>query len=70
MTQQTVQPVKPAISPEQIILAIKNMEKELQEAFIEDLLAAVSPEYLESIREAREDYKEGRVYSHEDVFGE
>lgn len=70
MSQQIVQPVKPAISPEQIILAVKNMEKEQQEAFIEDLLAAVSPEYLESIREAREDYKEGRVYSHEDVFGE
>ncbi|OQX18808.1 MAG: hypothetical protein BWK80_37690 [Desulfobacteraceae bacterium IS3] len=70
MTQQIVQPIRSAISPEQIIMAIKNMEKELQEAFIEDLLAAVSPEYLESIGEAREDYKEGRVYSHEDVFGE
>ncbi len=55
MTQQTVQPVKPAISPEQIILAIKNMEKEQQEAFIEDLLATVSPEYLESIRSADEE---------------
>ncbi len=70
MAQQIIQPVKPAISPDQIILAVKAMEKEQQEAFIEDLLAAVSPEYLESIREAREDYKEGRVFSHEEVFGE
>lgn len=58
------------MSSEQIISAIKNMEKTQQEAFIEDLLAAVSPEYLESIREARADYREGRFYSHEDVFGE
>jgi|WetSurMetagenome_2_1015567.scaffolds.fasta_scaffold35299_3 hypothetical protein len=26
-------------------------------------------EYLASIREAREDYREGRVYSYEEVFG-
>jgi hypothetical protein len=34
----------------------------------EDLLAGISPEYLASIREAREDYRRGRVLSHEDVF--
>jgi len=34
----------------------------------EDLLAAMSPEYLASIREAREDYRRGRVLSHENVF--
>ncbi|MFH1723026.1 MAG: type II toxin-antitoxin system Phd/YefM family antitoxin [Elusimicrobiota bacterium] len=37
--------------------------------FFEDLLAAASPEYLKSIREAREDYTRGRVFSHQDVFG-
>ena len=57
------------ISPAQIISAVKNMEKEQQESFVEDLLAATSPEYLASIREAREDYKAGRVYTHEEVFG-
>jgi len=62
--------IQPAISPDQIILAVKSMGKEQQGAFIEDLLAAVSPEYPESIREAREDYKAGRVFSHEEVFGE
>jgi len=46
------------------------MEKTQQEAFIEDLLAAVNPEYLESIREARADYRKGRVYSHKDIFGQ
>jgi len=70
MAQQIIQPVRLAISPDQIILTVKSMGKEQQEAFIEDLPAAVSPEYPESIREAREDYREGRVFSHEEVFGE
>jgi hypothetical protein len=57
-----------SISSEQIIAVVKQMEQEQREAFIEDLLAAVSPAYLTSIREAREDYQAGRVYSHEEVF--
>jgi hypothetical protein len=56
------------ISLEQIISAVKRMKKKEREAFLEDLIAATSPEYLESIREAREDYKAGRVSSHKDVF--
>lgn len=38
--------------------------------FFEDLLAATSPEYVESVKEARADYQTGRVFTHEDVFGE
>ncbi len=68
MKQQNVNSINLPISTEQFITAVKNMKKEKQESFIEDLLAAVSPEYLESIRQARKDYKEGRVYSHEEVF--
>jgi len=30
--------------------------------------AATSPEYLASIREARKDYRQGRILSHEKVF--
>jgi len=45
------------------------MRKKEREAFLEDLLAATSPEYLKSIREARADYKAGRVKSHAEVFG-
>ena len=37
--------------------------------FLEDLLAAASPAYLKSIREARQDYRKGRVFTHEQVFG-
>ncbi|MCL5031197.1 MAG: hypothetical protein M1480_19510 [Bacteroidetes bacterium] len=56
------------ISREQIIDAIKKMKKEDRTSLIEDILAASSPEYLKSIREAREDYKKGRVFSHAEVF--
>lgn len=37
--------------------------------FFEDLLALTSSKYLKSIKEAREQYKKGEVYTHEEVFG-
>lgn len=37
--------------------------------FFEDLLALASPKYVKSIAEARKDYKEGKVFSHDQVFG-
>ena len=54
---------------EEVIAAVRRMKRREREAFLEDLLAATSPEYLESIREARRQYKEGRVRSHAEVFG-
>lgn len=45
------------------VSAIVNLE------FFEDLLAATSPTYLKSIREAREDYAKNRVFTHHEVFG-
>ena len=44
--------------------AIIDMDK------LEDLLAASNPEYLASIKEAREQIKSGEVYTFEEVFGE
>ena len=61
--------LKVRISPEDIIDAVKEMKKKERETFLEDLLAATSPEYLASVREARADYKAGRVKSHEEAFG-
>jgi len=58
------------ISPEEIIRAVQKMPKEDQEEFIEQLLAATSVEYLQSVREAREDYRAGRVETHDDLFSE
>ena len=61
--------IKMEVSPETIIRAVKGMRKSVRQAFLEDLIAATSPEYLQSIREARRDFKEGRVKSHGEVFG-
>jgi hypothetical protein len=57
------------VKPADIINAVKRMKKQDRDAFMEDLIASVSPEYLESIAEARNDYKQGRVQSHEEAFG-
>jgi PHD/YefM family antitoxin component YafN of YafNO toxin-antitoxin module len=69
MIEQDTDSITLTISPTQIISAVRSLSKEQQESFIEDLLAAISPEYLESIREARADYEAGRVQSHTEVFG-
>lgn len=62
--------VKVNLEPNEIIRAIKKMEKRKRDALLEDLLAATSPEYLDSIKEARSDYKAKRVKTHDEVFGE
>jgi len=61
--------IKVEVKPQDIIAAVKKMKKEERDGFLEDLLASTSPEYLRSIKEARADYKAGRVKSHEEVFG-
>jgi hypothetical protein len=53
--------IKINLSRQEIIGAVKAMKKRERESFLEELLAATSPEYLESIREARADYKAGRI---------
>jgi len=61
--------VKMEVKPEEIIEAVKKMKKREREDFLEDLLASTSPEYLESIEEARSDFKSGQVKNHKEVFG-
>jgi len=58
------------LQPSEIIDAVKKMKKKDREAFWEDLIAATSPEYLSSIKEARADYKAGRKMTHKEIFGE
>ncbi len=62
--------VKVPISADEIIEAVKKMKKHDREAFIEDLIAMTSPEYLQSIKEARAEYKAGKTKSHKEIFGE
>lgn len=57
------------VTPATVIEAVKKMKKKERLIFLEDLMAATSPEFLRSIREARRDYKAGKVKSHEEVFG-
>lgn len=57
------------ISADEIIEAVKKMKKADREVFIEDLLAITSPEYLQSIKEARAEYKAGKTQSHKEIFG-
>lgn len=61
--------IKVNLSRQEIIGAIKSMKKKEQTDFLEELLAATSPEYLASIKNARADYKAGRVKTHDEVFG-
>ena len=56
------------LAVQDLIAALKNMNTEEREDFIENLLAATSPEYLRSIEEARQDWREGRVKPHEQLF--
>ncbi len=37
---------------------------------IEDLLSLSSKKYLRGIKKARKDYKEGKIFTHEQVFGD
>ncbi|MBF0538248.1 MAG: hypothetical protein HQL03_08365 [Nitrospirae bacterium] len=60
--------LKVPISTDEIIEAVKKMKKRDREAFIEDLLASTSPQYLQSIKEARAEYKSGKTKSHEEIF--
>jgi len=61
--------IKMEIRPEVIISAIQKMAKKERGSFLEDLLALTSPKYLKSIKEARSDYKAGRVKDFREVFG-
>lgn len=60
--------IKVGISLREIITAIRELDIEDREFLIENLLAATSQEYLESIKEARGEYKKGNVISHNKLF--
>ena len=68
MTNDQSDIIQLEITRQQIIEAVKKLSDEERENLIEDLLAQASPDYLESIREAREDYRQGRVLTHDEAF--
>ena len=60
--------VKIGFSVADLAAALQQLSDEDREFFIENLLAATSPEYLESIDEARKDYRDGKTIPYEKVF--
>jgi len=63
------QAIKMEVKPEEIIRAVKKMKKNERDVFLENLLAATSPDYLQSIKEARDDFQAGRIKTHKEAFG-
>ena len=49
---------------------IQSAVKEAMEDFMEDFIASSSLNYIDSIKEAREDYKSGRVVDMQDLLNE
>ena len=60
--------VKISFSVADLVAALQQLSAEDREFFIENLLAATSPEYLKSIDEARTEYREGKIISYEKLF--
>jgi hypothetical protein len=60
--------VKIGFSVADLAAALRQLSDEDREFFIENLLAATNPEYLESIDEARMEYREGKTVAYEKVF--
>jgi len=60
--------VKIGFSVADLVAALRQLSDEDREFFIENLLAATSPEYLKSIEEARKDYREGKTTPYEKLF--
>ena len=56
------------LSLSDLIMAIKALKPEDKELLIESILAATSPEYLESIKQARQEYTDGKTFSFDEVF--
>jgi lipoate-protein ligase A len=65
-SMQTVAKLKD-LTVEEFKTLISDTMRESMEDLLEDLAALSSKEYLTSIREAREDYKRGRVKSLEEI---
>jgi len=59
--------IKVGLSIKDVITVLRGLSDEDREFFIENLLAATSSEYLESISQARDDYKKGRTIPYKEV---
>ncbi len=56
------------MTADEVKTLISQTVRETMEEFLEDILALGSEHFINSIREAREDYKRGDVKNFEEVF--
>ncbi len=56
------------LSLSDLIKAINALKPQDKELLIESILAATSPEYLESIKQARQEYRDGKTLTFDEVF--
>ena len=63
----TLKDLTPAQFNSLISAAVKSTVKEAVEDIVEDMIALYSKDYLKSIKEARKDYKTGKVKSIEEI---
>ena len=63
MSGEKASMLKVGVSLEELVKALQEKDEEDREWFVESLVAATSPEYLKSIEEAGQDYREGRAVS-------
>ena len=56
------------LTVEELRSLISDIVKDAMEELIEDMLALLNEEFLKSIKEAKRDYKEGRVKYLDEVF--
>ena len=56
------------LTENEFVFLVEEIVRKIMEDISEDFLALASKNYLDSIEEARRDYKEGKVKSFEEVF--
>ncbi len=57
------------LSESELSVLIENIVKKTMEEISEDILALTTKDYIQSMEEARKDYKEGKVKEFNEVFG-
>ena len=66
--KKSISELKVGLKFYEIVKALKQLDPKARRDFIEDLQAATSPDYVKTVREARAEYKTGKVFTHKQVF--
>ncbi len=58
------------LTKEELKIYIREAVSEVMEDYIEDILAMTSKDYINSVREAREDYRTGNTHTLDELMNE